>query len=211
MWIVCLARLPREDLCRGHRSGWVGPSWLYSLKNTFSCSMLWLSLTYLLCLGRGPLLCCWLAGEDTTGGHHHPPPPATPARSSCWATPGTTTATRQRDIIPSLKRKSLAQMPTWWGPHQSFIMQWGFSSWHLWLILSDCGQGVGWARTSMEEAQAFKEIFKIHPEHASLIEAISLQKFAMCRLGAEIRQRNKDLSVPNQKKVAERKRSSFTV
>lgn len=63
---------------------------------------------------------------------------------------------------------------------------------------------------TLEGTEAFSEIFREHPEHASLIEAVSLQKFTMCRLGAEIRIRNRDLSVHNQTKVAEKKLSTFT-
>ncbi|KAL0993559.1 hypothetical protein UPYG_G00109730 [Umbra pygmaea] len=41
---------------------------------------------------------------------------------------------------------------------------------------------------------AFNSLLSTHPEHASLLESISIKKSFMCRLGAEIRVRNRALS-----------------
>ncbi|XP_063742544.1 uncharacterized protein LOC134876619 isoform X1 [Eleginops maclovinus] len=63
---------------------------------------------------------------------------------------------------------------------------------------------------TLEGTEAFKEFHRDHPEHALLIEEISIKKCTMCRLGAEIRIRNRGLSAINEKKVAEKKVSTFT-
>ena len=58
---------------------------------------------------------------------------------------------------------------------------------------------------------AFNSLLSTHPEHASLLESISIKKFVMCRLGAEIRVRNMALSYKENKSIADRKLSTFTV
>ncbi|KAK0151072.1 hypothetical protein N1851_007763 [Merluccius polli] len=57
---------------------------------------------------------------------------------------------------------------------------------------------------------AFNSLLSTHPEHASLLESISIKKIVMCRLGAEIRQRNRALSYKENKLTADRKLSTFT-
>lgn len=61
---------------------------------------------------------------------------------------------------------------------------------------------------TLETLGAFNSLLSTHPEHASLIESISIKKFVICRLGAEIRQRNRALSY--NKLTADRKLSTFT-
>ncbi|CAM4570411.1 unnamed protein product [Leuciscus chuanchicus] len=56
----------------------------------------------------------------------------------------------------------------------------------------------------------FNSLFSSHPEHASLLETIAIKKFVMCRLGAEIRERNRRLSKQQSAIAAQRKLSSFT-
>ena len=58
---------------------------------------------------------------------------------------------------------------------------------------------------------AFNSLLSTHPEHASLLESISIKKCVMCRLGAEIRVRNMALSYKEKKIAADRKLSTFTV
>ena len=57
---------------------------------------------------------------------------------------------------------------------------------------------------------AFNSLLSTHPEHASLQESISIKKFVMCRLGAEIRTRNMALNYKQKKLTADRKLSTFT-
>ena len=56
----------------------------------------------------------------------------------------------------------------------------------------------------------FKSLFSSHPEHAILLETIAIKKFVMCRLGGEIRERNRRLSKQQMAKAAQRKLSTFT-
>ena len=56
----------------------------------------------------------------------------------------------------------------------------------------------------------FKSLFSSHPEHAILLETITIKKFVMCRLGGEIRERNRRLSKQQTAKAAQRKLSTFT-
>ena len=56
----------------------------------------------------------------------------------------------------------------------------------------------------------FKSLFSSHPEHAILLETIAIKKIVMCRLGGEIRERNRRLSKQQTAKAAQRKLSTFT-
>ena len=66
-------------------------------------------------------------------------------------------------------------------------------------------------KTSLRAAGVFAELHKTHPSHSKKIEEVALRKFIMCRVGAELRQRNvKQIKHRGEKATAKRKLSCFT-